>query len=289
MPTHSPVFKSAQGAAEFLAAYDAALSLWPVPFEHRDIATPFGTTHVIVSGPATAPPLVLLHCALMTSAIWSPVIEILSSRFRCYAVDVIGDVGRTVPAQPPEDGQELAQWLAATLDGLDITTTRLLGWSFGGFVAANFAIEMPARIERLALLAPFATFVTPGLGFLAGMLPLLFPTRRMSRWFESRLCFAGSFGCPEYSELLYQRFRNGRVLFKAAPRVFSDTELQQLTMPTLLLVGKQEFLYDGSAAAVRAQSLLPQGEVHLLPLCNHAVVTDQTDAVRDMLEVFLSR
>lgn len=285
--SHSPLFKSPRGEAEFLAAYDAALHLWPVPFEQRDVATRFGSTHVIVSGPEEAPPLVLLHCALMTSAIWSPIIGELSENFRTYAVDVIGDVGLTVPSNPPRSGAEFAAWLADTLDALGIGTTRLLGWSFGGFVAANFTVEMPARVERLALLAPFATFVRPGPGFLAGFLPLIVPTRRMSRWFERRLCHAGSFGPAEYSELLYQRFRNGRVMFRTGPKVFSDEELRLLTMPTLLLVGDEEYLFDGRAAVDRAGRLLPDIRAELLPRCNHAVVSDRTDEVRRQLLPFL--
>ena len=33
------------------AAYDAALELWPIEHESRWIETPFGTTHIVVSGP----------------------------------------------------------------------------------------------------------------------------------------------------------------------------------------------------------------------------------------------
>jgi pimeloyl-ACP methyl ester carboxylesterase len=287
MTTQSPVFKSAHGQAQFLAAYDAAMALWGVPFERRDVRTRFGSTHVIASGAESAPPLVLLHCALMTSAIWSPVIGDLSAHFRTYAVDVIGDVGRTIPSNPPRTYEDFGRWLDETLDALGVTKASVLGWSFGGFAAANFAIHAPVRVARLVLLAPFATFVRPGLGFLAGFLPMMLPTRRVSRWFERRLCYAGTFGPAEHSELLYRRFRYGRVAFKIAPRTFSDDELARLTMPTLLLVGEQEFLYDGHAAVQRARRSLPNCRAHLIPQCNHAVVSDQTAILRAHLLDFL--
>ncbi|MCP4661819.1 MAG: alpha/beta fold hydrolase, partial [bacterium] len=162
MATHSPVFKSPEGEASVLAAYDAAMKLWPLPYDERDVPTRFGSTHVIVSGPADAPPLVLLHCAFMTSTIWSPIIGNLSRDYRTYAVDVIGDVGRTVPTSPPETCPELAQWLLETYQELGIERARLLGWSVGGFVATNFAVHEPQRVEKLGLLAPSATFVKPG-------------------------------------------------------------------------------------------------------------------------------
>ena len=283
----SKLFRSAQGESEFLAAYDAAIRLWPVPLQRRNLHTRFGRTHVITCGDESAPPLVLLHCALMTSAVWGPAIGELAARFRVHAVDVIGDMGRTVPADPPGTHAQFAGWLAEVCDGLGIERALLVGWSFGGFVAANFALHYPARVERHGLLAPFAVFTRPGAGFLAGFLPLLIRKRGMSRWFERKLSASGGFGPAEYSELLWQRFKNGRVQFRTGPRVFFDSELRELTMPVLLLVGEKEFLYDARAAVDRARRLLPKGEAHLLRDCNHAMIPDQADLVMELLVEFL--
>ena len=129
MTDHSPVFKSAKAQARMLAVYDKAMKLWPIPYEQRDIPTQYVSTHVIISGPENAPPLVLLHCALMTSAIWSPIIEDLSRDHRTYAVDVIGDVGRTVPSNPPATERDLASWLDEVFEGLSIDEASILAWS----------------------------------------------------------------------------------------------------------------------------------------------------------------
>jgi pimeloyl-ACP methyl ester carboxylesterase len=263
------------------------MTLWPIPFEEVEIVTDYGDTHVTVSGTEQGPPLVLLHCALMTSAIWSPIVQDLGARFRIFAVDVMGDFGRSVPACAPKSDTEFADWFSQTLDGLELGDIYLMGWSFGGFVAANFAVHNPGRVLRLALLAPFATFVRPGLGFLAGFVPLVLPRPSTSSWFEGKLCALGSFGCPEHSEILFQRFKNGRVAFRSGPRVFKDEELRKLTMPLLLLVGEDEFLYSGSKAVDRAKTVLPNGEAYLLARCNHAVVSDQTaEVIRRLCDFF---
>ncbi len=289
MRAHSPVFKSPESESIVLAAYDAAMKLWPVPYEERDVPTSYGSTHVIISGPADAPPLVLLHCALMTSSIWSPIIADLSCDFRTYAVDIIGDIGRTVPTNPPETYPELAGWLAETYRELGIEHASLLGWSFGGFVATNFAVHEPQHVEKLALLAPFATFVRPGPGFLLGFLPYIVPTRTTAGLFERAMCFKRSFGHIEHSDLLYQRFKNGRLVIRVAPRTFTDEELRRVTMPALLLVGDRELLYDPKAAIERARRVLPNGRAELIPDCNHAVVSDQTAWVSARVLEFLRK
>jgi len=230
---------------------------------------------------------VLLHCALMTSAIWSPIIGELSESYRTFAVDVIGDVGRTVPTKPPATEAESADWLAQTLDGLGLAETRLLAWSFGGSVGVNFAMHHPERVEKLALVAPFKPFVKQSMGFLFGFYPWVVRTERASRAFERKMCFKEDFGYPEHSRLLSERFRSGKLLLKVPPRTFSDLEFRLLTMPTLLLVGREEFLYDGAAAVERARQVLPNGDAELLAECNHAVVSDQTELVADKVLAFL--
>jgi pimeloyl-ACP methyl ester carboxylesterase len=102
------------------------------------------------------------------------------------------------------------------------------------------------------------------------------------------MCFGRDFGHPEHSELLYLRYRCGRFMLKVVPpRTFTALEFRLLTMPVLLLVGEQEYLYDGSAAVERANRVLPNGRAELLPRCNHAIVSDQTEIVRDRLLEFL--
>jgi pimeloyl-ACP methyl ester carboxylesterase len=289
MKAHSPIFKSTKAEAEFLAAYDAAMALWPVPYEQRDIPTPYGATHVIVSGPVDGTPLVLLHCALMTSAIWSPIIGDLAKEHRTYAIDVMGDVGRTVPTNPPTTEEEAADWLSTVFDGLGLEQSAMVAWSFGGGTATNFAMRHPDRVERLALLAPFKPFTKQGAGFLYGFLPFLSRSCEMAKRFERKMCFKEDFGHPEHSELLYQRYRCGPFMLKVVPpRVFTDLEFRLLTMPTLLLVGEQEYLYDGPASVERANRVLPNGTAELLTECNHAIVSDQTQIVTERLIEFLT-
>jgi len=93
-------FKTPEGEAAFLAAYDAAMKLWPVPYEEMDIPTQCGMTHVVVSGPKDAPPVVLLHGYWATSTMWVPNIADFSTDYRlCRRCHGSAEVSRCATAQ----------------------------------------------------------------------------------------------------------------------------------------------------------------------------------------------
>ena len=68
MKPHSPIFKTAEGEARHLAAYDEALDRWPKPYDQIDLEGRFGCTHINAAGPEYTPPLFLLPPPVLTSA-----------------------------------------------------------------------------------------------------------------------------------------------------------------------------------------------------------------------------
>ena len=48
MMVRPSAFKTAEGEAKFLAAYDREMKLWPVPYEELDVRSRFGATHVVI-------------------------------------------------------------------------------------------------------------------------------------------------------------------------------------------------------------------------------------------------
>src|SRR3974390_2852204 len=111
MPTLPPAFKSPKGEAEYMAAYEASLRLWPVPSEPIDISGRFGCTHLVACGPKDAPALVLLHGYFASLTMWALNIADLSRDYRVYAVDVMGQPGRSIPDQPMRSREDLVDWL----------------------------------------------------------------------------------------------------------------------------------------------------------------------------------
>src|SRR5690606_15033670 len=94
-PVVTGIYTSQAGARAVEETYRRLLAGWPVPAEHLRVPTREGETFVVASGPPDAPPLVLLHGSGSNASMWAPDVAAWSERFRVYAVDVIGEPGRS--------------------------------------------------------------------------------------------------------------------------------------------------------------------------------------------------
>jgi pimeloyl-ACP methyl ester carboxylesterase len=101
------------------------MKLWPASYEEIEIPSRFGKTHVVVSGPKDAPPLVLLHGYWATLTMW-----------RFNIADFTKDYPRkSIPDEPIQNAADYVEWLTATLDGLHLNRISLVGMSYGEWLA----------------------------------------------------------------------------------------------------------------------------------------------------------
>ena len=282
--SHPSPFKTPEGEAKFLAAYDAALKLWPVPYEELDIPTRFGMTHVVAAGPTNAPALVLLHGYMATSVMWAPNIADVSRDYRVYAIDVMGQPSKSLPDNPIRNATDYVAWLTATLDGLDLSRVSLVGMSFGGWVALRYAVAAPERIQRLVLLSPGGLLPMVKQFSLRGMLMAFFPTRFTVNSFMRWAGFTARDARPML-DLMYlgvKHFRMPEDTMRGnrdAANPSSDNELRSLHMPVLLLFGDGEVIYDSARAFDRARRLIPHFQGELIPHCRHDMCFSQSRIV----------
>lgn len=276
--TNTSAFKTPEGEAAYLAAYDVAINLWPVTYKEMEIPTRFGTTHVAVSGPQDAPPLVLLHGYIATLTMWSPNVADFSKEYRVYAIDVMGQPGKSIPNpdEPIRDVADYVAWLNGTLDGLNLDRISLMGMSYGGWLALNFAITEPERVQKLVLLSPAACFLPIVKQFFVRGMPMaLFPARLTVNSYFRWMGFKDTPG-DTVSHCLLDLFYFGMKYFRLPPEtarimpsVFSDEELRALHVPVLLLIGENEVIYNPVKSLARARAFLPNFEGEVVTGANH--------------------
>jgi pimeloyl-ACP methyl ester carboxylesterase len=298
MPNLPSPFKSTEGEAEYMAAYEATMRLWPVSYEPMDIPGRYGRTHLVSSGPEDAPTLVLLHMFFASLTQWAANIADLSRDYRVYAIDVMGQPSKSLPDQPLKSREDCVAWLSELLDALEIESTNLIGASFGGWFTLNYAIGAPERLNTIALLSPAGGLVPLAKQFyVRSMLPKIIPRRfvmesfvRWTTYQENLRDWKTRAIMDCLAEQMYLGSRYYRLQMGVGPWiVFSDEELRGMQVPTLLLIGQQEALYDPKAALERARRLIPNFEGELIPRANHEMTISQHEIVDRRLLEFLKR
>jgi len=78
-----------------------------------------------------------------TSLSWSPVIEALSNAYRTFAIDLIYDNGRSVSSREISNPHDFVDWLDELTNELGLEHLNLMGYSYGGWQAALYALSHP--------------------------------------------------------------------------------------------------------------------------------------------------
>src|SRR4051794_24044307 len=101
----------------------------------------------------TGPALLLLHGLGCDHTTWLPVIATLSRRYTVIAPDLLGH-GRSAKPRADYSLGGYANGMRDLLTVLGIDKVTVVGHSFGGGVAMQFAYQFPERTERMILVAP---------------------------------------------------------------------------------------------------------------------------------------
>ena len=285
-------FRSVRGERRYRRAYQEVLDEWPIPYEELMVPTRFGETHVVVSGREDATPVVLLHATGTSATGWLLNVARLSEQHRVFAVDIMGEAGKSQQAALLRDRRDCVERLRDVLENPGLERVFLAGWSFGGWTTLAFVIAEPDRLERCVLLAPYASLApyAPAVRLFLKVGPYLpmGPPGRLAL----RLMSPGY----RFDERFADQFALGGRFFRAAdprasvfPSPYGDEELRAVSVPLLLLVGDKESTFDPHKAVGRARQLIAGVEAEVLPGIGHMIAMEAADVVNERMIHFFSR
>jgi len=295
MPDYISLFTSPEGKAEVMHAYQAVIDPWPVAYQELTISTSFGETYVLASGPKDASPIVLLHAFFATATSWYQNVEVLSQSYRVYAVDIVGEGNRSCATKPIKSMDDFLQWFRELIDALRIDTLYLVGNSYGGFTGAYYAMKLPDRIRKLALIGPAATihsmpaFYTHM--FIPKMIYILFPKlpgiERVMRWSVNWMHNGLPYN-PLWEPVFYHSMIYGLSINQVFPRVYRKEEFSQIQAKVLLILGEKEVIYKPQVAVRAAKELIQDVEIELVPDAHHVTALAQPYEVNRLLLRFFA-
>jgi pimeloyl-[acyl-carrier protein] methyl ester esterase len=243
------------------------------------------------SGPV---PLVMLHGWAMHGGIFKPLVDALREHCTMYLVDLPGhgfSRGCGLPLEPQACARAIA----------DATPSAIwLGWSLGGLIALQAALDFPQHVRGLAMLCATPRFVS-GDNWPQGRDPAL--VRQLAMDLETdyhatieRFLALEVMGSPdpraEMRKLRAEVFARGepdlRVLQEGI-RVLDETDLRarlpQLARGSWWCAGRLDRLVHPSAMEWSAQA--SQGEFHVIAHAGHAPFLSHADAVAHILRPWL--
>jgi len=282
-------YKSAEGYRHAMAFYGSAFLRMKVPHESRYVETRHGRTHVIISGKKNGPPVVLFHGLSANPTMWIMQIEALAGKYRLYAPDAIGQMGKSASVRLPQRGPGYGEWAADTLDGLGLKQASLIGISNGGWLILKLATVAPQNIKSAILIS------TAGIGRInprlaPRMLPVLMNPNpiRQAHGFLKVMLPPGMPAHPNTQamfELMMSHFR-----YEQAPGPLPDADLRKLTAPTALLMGQYEMAFDRRDVMDRALRVLPNlVRAEVIPGVGHGMSEEKPDEVNQRLLDFLEK
>jgi pimeloyl-ACP methyl ester carboxylesterase len=270
--------------------YNRQFSTWPSPGKSYFVSGSFGRTHVLEWNKENADTLILLHGAMGNVMLWGEdCIRQLNRNFHLIAIETIGDnVGLSEPKYWPIERDSLKVWFLELLDSMKIDKVNLSGFSFGEWMALDFASSHPERVNKLMLIGA-SGFATPKKSF---MVKMLFLTLRNSdkslRKAYSLLHNPGY--QPKEDNFVYFKtvFHNCRQATQY-PRRFQPEELAKIVVPTVVIIGKDECFFNVKEAEKWIQQHVSHSNVIVLEGAGHFIQIERPDTVCSIIENFYNR
>jgi pimeloyl-ACP methyl ester carboxylesterase len=248
-----------------------------------------GLVHFTERG--SGPPLLLIHGLMVTGEMFEPVLEHLAARHRVIVPDLRGH-GRSRDLPPPYTVAQLAADLSRLLDHLGVDSAAVLGYSQGGAIAQQLALDHPQRCSRLLLVCTYAFNMASVRERIEGHLaPLLLRVLGMRRFAtmvisvgarqlagERRAWFLGLLASQD-SALMIAAWREA-MAFDSRPR------LGEIRCPTLVVAAAQD-----QAVPFHHARMLHEGihgsRLAVIDGADHTLLLSKPDALVKVIDQFL--
>jgi pimeloyl-ACP methyl ester carboxylesterase len=235
-------------------------------------------------------PVLLIHGLGYGRWGWEPLLPLLADQFRVISFDNRG-IGESAVPPGPYSSREMAGDALAVLDAAGVQRAHVVGTSLGGMIAQELALEAPARVDRLVLIAT-TPGATDGYPMPAATLQLMTEAANLAPEVALRRFIENALGSEPDRDLVERILAHrlaapqdpaGWAAQAAAGTTYDGAgRIASITAPTLLIAGTADRVVDHRNSLVLAKSIRDSA-LRLIPGAGHLVFWEDPHAVADLV------
>ncbi len=234
-------------------------------------------------------PLVLLHGAFYTIDMnWGELIPALSKKRKVIAIEMQGH-GHSPFSDRALSVATLASDVEKVMDHLKIDSADVAGFSMGGSVAYQFAVQSPRRLRKLVIIS--STYKTQG------WLPIVngaFKDFKPELFDDSPLKTVYDATAPDKAK--WRNFLQKMFVFAKEPFDVGDANIAKIASPVLIIAGDNDgtdkvelmktYQLLGGGVSLDLQPM-PKSQLAIVPAQGHVSLMMQTTTILNYLDNFL--
>lgn len=234
-------------------------------------------------------PLILLHGAYYTIELnWGELIPELAKTRKVIAIEMQGH-GHTPFSNRKLSRATLASDVEKLMDYLKIDSADIAGYSFGGQVAYEFAIQSPKRLRKLVIISS----VYKSEGWIPGIAGIL-KEMKPEHFADSPLQAAYDAVAPDKTK--WNKFLEQMIASAGETFDLGDDNIAKITAPVLIISGDNDgmdkielaktykLLGGGVAGGLQP---MPKSQLAIIPNQDHVSLMMQTKTIFGYLDSFL--
>ena len=252
------LYKTPEAEKTLMRLYDEKLTACNMEYESVYVDTTAGKTHVIVSGAAQLPPLVVFHGINAGAPLALEAIQHLNQSYRLYAIDTVGQATRSADTRLPMQGDAYGKWICETLDGLHLKQVHVIAISYGAFLLQKLMQYQPERLLKSIFIVP-SGFVSGS--FWRSMKELSFPLMKFlrSKQESDLLRFMDAFFITKdpHSVEMQKTLLLGFKMDYRRPILVKNKDVAQVNTPVYVMVADDDIFFPGDKTLKRCAELFP--------------------------------
>jgi pimeloyl-ACP methyl ester carboxylesterase len=227
-----------------------------------------------VYGEGNGDPVILLHGGLSNGDHFVNQIPALADDHEVIVMDSRGH-GRSSFDETPISYEVMASDVLGLMDHLGIDKASIVGWSDGGIIGLEIAINDPERLDKVV--AYGANFDPTGVRLDVGQ------NAYFNAYIEAAAAeYQENSPAPERWDEFLGNISN---MWATQPN-YTEEQLQSITTPFLILDGEEEEAIDLNQTKLMAL-LIPEAELVLMPGTGHFAMFEQPEEFNRIVEEFL--